>query len=56
MHSEQAMTGSVGVLIRPMVPGDAGEVLAIYQAGLDGWPGLTRSMSARVLMASGTTR
>ena len=24
-----------GVLIRPMEPGDAGQVLAIYQAGLD---------------------
>jgi hypothetical protein len=30
-----AVTRSAGVAIRPMGPGDAGQVLAVYQAGLD---------------------
>lgn len=36
MPSEQVLSGQGGVIIRPMAPGDAGQVLAIYQAGLDG--------------------
>ncbi len=36
MQSNQAMSGQGFVIIRPMSPGDAGAVLAIYQAGLDG--------------------
>ena len=34
-RSQPAGTASHGVLIRPMEPADAGQVLAIYQAGLD---------------------
>ena len=30
-----AVTSPVGVVIRPMEPADAGQVLAVYQAGLD---------------------
>ena len=30
-----AVTPSAGAVIRPMGPGDAGQVLAVYQAGLD---------------------
>jgi hypothetical protein len=30
-----ALTRSAGVAIRPMGPGDVGQVLAVYQAGLD---------------------
>ena len=30
-----AVTSPAGVVIRPMGPGDAGQVLAVYQAGLD---------------------
>ncbi len=30
-----AVTPPAGVVIRPMGPGDAGQVLAVYQAGLD---------------------
>ena len=33
--AEAAVTSSVGVVIRPMEPADAGQVLAVYQAGLD---------------------
>ena len=36
MPSEQALSGQGCLVIRPMTPGDAGQVLAIYQAGLDG--------------------
>jgi len=36
MASEQVLSGQGSVIIRPMAPGDAGQVLAIYQAGLDG--------------------
>jgi L-amino acid N-acyltransferase YncA len=33
--AEAAVTSPVGVVIRPMEPADAGQVLAVYQAGLD---------------------
>jgi L-amino acid N-acyltransferase YncA len=36
MPSEQVLSGQGCVIIRPMAPGDAAQVLAIYQAGLDG--------------------
>ena len=36
MPSEQVVSGQGCVIIRPMAPGDAGQVLAVYQAGLDG--------------------
>jgi L-amino acid N-acyltransferase YncA len=36
MASEQVLNGQGAALIRPMAAGDASEVLAIYQAGLDG--------------------
>jgi L-amino acid N-acyltransferase YncA len=36
MPGEQVRSGQGPVVIRPMAPGDAGQVLAIYQAGLDG--------------------
>jgi phosphinothricin acetyltransferase len=36
MPSEQVLSGQGPVVIRPMAPGDASQVLAIYQAGLDG--------------------
>jgi phosphinothricin acetyltransferase len=36
MRSEQEMSGPGERAVRPMAPGDGGEVLAIYQAGLDG--------------------
>jgi L-amino acid N-acyltransferase YncA len=36
MRGEQVRSGQGSVVIRPMASGDAGQVLAIYQAGLDG--------------------
>jgi hypothetical protein len=36
MPSEQVLSGRRPVVVRPMAPGDAGQVLEIYQAGLDG--------------------
>ena len=36
MAREQVLNGQGAALIRPMAAGDASEVLAIYQAGLDG--------------------
>jgi L-amino acid N-acyltransferase YncA len=36
VSSEQVLSGQGAVVIRPMAPGDASQVLAIYQAGLDG--------------------
>jgi L-amino acid N-acyltransferase YncA len=36
MPSEQVLGGQDRVVIRPMTTDDAGQVLAIYQAGLDG--------------------
>jgi L-amino acid N-acyltransferase YncA len=33
--AQAAVTRPAGVVIRPMGPGDAGQVLAVYQAGLD---------------------
>ena len=33
--AQVAVTPSAGVIIRPMRPDDAGQVLAVYQAGLD---------------------
>jgi hypothetical protein len=32
-----AVTSPAGVIIRPMEPADAGQVLAVYQAGLFTW-------------------
>ena len=32
---QAAVTPPAGVVIRPMEPADAGQVLAVYQAGLD---------------------
>lgn len=36
MPTEQVLSGQPPVVIRPMVSGDADQVLRIYQAGLDG--------------------
>ncbi|HEX4831791.1 MAG TPA: GNAT family N-acetyltransferase [Trebonia sp.] len=36
MQNEQVPDGADRLVIRSMAPGDGGEVLAIYQAGLDG--------------------
>jgi phosphinothricin acetyltransferase len=36
MASNQGLSGPEAVVIRPMATGDASQVLAIYQAGLDG--------------------